>query len=96
MTDRFTLSEQRAAIDGLDEALLLLLARRFERVAAVAELKRAHDLPARIPERIAAVCERAERLGVELGMPAGAGRALWELLVELSCRAEEAAAVRSA
>ena len=89
------LTEHRAAIDGIDEALLHLLARRFARVAAVAELKRMHDLPARIPERIDAVRQHAEHLGAELGLPEGAASALWTLLIELSCQAEERAQVRS-
>jgi len=64
-----TLSDLRRQIDGVDEQLLGLLARRCGLVRRVQQLKRASGMPARNAGREREIFLRAGALARRLGMP---------------------------
>ncbi len=68
-TARRLLLGLRRVIDGVDDALLLLLAGRRQCVQAAATLKRAGGLPAHDPQREGQVRRRAQALGRRLRLP---------------------------
>ena len=83
------LDELRARIDAIDDGLVALLAERQALARQVAECKRRHGLPARIPERIAAVIDRCAGEGAAQGLDPRYMQALWTQIVEETCRLEE-------
>ena len=80
----------RHEIDALDRQLLELLAQRFQIADRVAAVKSAKNIPARIPERITEVIVSREEWGLNLGLPPAAAGKIWSVIVEETCRAEEA------
>lgn len=83
------LLEARRAIDAIDEEIVALLVKRFAVVEEVVRIKRAAGLPARLQGRVDEVIERAERLGVAQGLPAGVAAALWRELVHQTIAHED-------
>ncbi|WP_399682873.1 SCP2 sterol-binding domain-containing protein [Xenophilus sp.] len=69
----------RRLIDGVDDALVLLLAARGRLAAAAARGKRRAGLPPRDPDREAAIHARAQRLAARVGVPAATASALMDL-----------------
>lgn len=86
---REVLAEHRRRMDALDDEIVTLLARRFDLVREVAELKAAHGIAARIPERIEEVCARNADHGALKGVDPDFLRALYARIVEASCTLEE-------
>lgn len=80
----------RREIDLLDRRLLELLADRFRVVEQVVAVKSLLGLPARIPDRISEVIESREAQGQALGLPPATAAKLWAVIVEETCRNEEA------
>lgn len=79
----------RERIDNIDDQILDLLARRFDTVRSVIEVKHAAGIPVRIQSRIDQVIDRAEDRGTAVGVPEGLARTLYEHIVEATCRFEE-------
>ena len=82
---RIALAGVRGLIDGVDDALLALLAGRRRLVAVAAGFKQAAGWPARDPERELEVRLRAQRLGRHLGLPPDNSDRLMSLLIEDAC-----------
>ena len=82
------LSQFRDIIDGIDDQIVDLLARRFAMCRDVAEYKLQHRIPVVLPERIEQVkarcAERAERQGVDGNLVT----ALYTLIIERACETE--------
>ncbi len=83
MTDERSdiLAELRRAIDGVDDELVSLFAKRFELVRHVAEFKKSRGLPAAIPSRVAQVVGRVRLEAEERGFPPDTAEKLWRLLI---------------
>ncbi|PRH82095.1 ubiquinone anaerobic biosynthesis accessory factor UbiT [Arenimonas caeni] len=77
----FAVSLLRRGIDGLDDAMLLLLAGRRRLVAGLAASKRRGGLPACDPAREHAVLARGDGLARRLGLPPGLARGQLALLI---------------
>jgi isochorismate pyruvate lyase len=75
------LAELRSAIDGVDGALVALLARRFDFVQKVVEAKLVLDLPAAIPARVEEVITRVRAEAGAQGFPADTAEKLWRQLI---------------
>jgi isochorismate pyruvate lyase len=87
MTDRLT--DLRRDIDSLDQALVDLLSRREKLVGEVLIYKKANNLPGRIPARVNAVIDNAERRASDVGMNPDLARTVWTAMVEWFVRHEE-------
>lgn len=72
----------RRGIDGVDDAMLLLLAGRRRLVARLAAAKRRDGLPASDPAREHAVLARGEGLARRLGLPWSLARGQLSLLID--------------
>jgi chorismate mutase len=79
----------RSEIDAVDDEIVAALARRMGIVRRVVEIKREHDIPVYIPERIAKVIDRAAERGVSLGLDGGYVGSLYKLIIDESCRLED-------
>ncbi len=79
----------RQRLDGLDEEITRLLGERFEVCREIALYKRAHDVPMMQPDRVAAVRQRYRERGVVLQLPPDFTAALFDLLIEATCRMED-------
>ena len=79
------LSGVRRAIDGIDDALLALLAGRRRLVMLAARFKRASGQLARDQDREREVYGRARRLGQLLGVPRASSDQLISLLITDAC-----------
>lgn len=86
--DPASLVHVRRAIDGIDDALLLLLAGRAHLVRHAARFKRASALPARDTARESRVHLRAQTLARRLGLPADTARGMMTLAIGDACRAQ--------
>ena len=82
---RVALAGVRGLIDGVDDALLALLAGRRHLVAFAAGVKQVAGHPARDHEREREVRLRAQRLGRRLGVPPANSDRLMSLLIEDAC-----------
>ena len=89
MTPPYALCALRDRIDALDDRIIDLLAERIRVAHEVAACKRAHGIPARLPDRIQAVMERCARTGAAHGLDRDYVRALWAVIIEETCRIEE-------
>ncbi len=83
--ERFALARTRAAIDAVDDGLLLLLAARRRLVRAVAWLKPRAGVAGRDPQRERAVHARAQRLAHRLDVPADTAARLLDLVIDDAC-----------
>jgi isochorismate pyruvate lyase len=79
----------RQEIDGIDQELAALLARRFRVVDKVIALKKGLSLPALLPDRVEEVVENARKRGETLGVPADSMEKIWRLLVAETISYEE-------
>lgn len=79
----------RRGVDGIDDALLLLVAGRRRLVAGLAAAKRRAGLPTRDPCREHQVLARGQGLARRLGLPPGLAREQLELLIADACRLQE-------
>ncbi len=82
---RAVLARLRGMIDGVDDALVALLAGRRGLVALAAWLKRRSGLTLRDPDREREVRQRARRIGGHLGLPAGSSDRLMNALIQDAC-----------
>ena len=78
-----TMSEVRAGVDALDQALVRLIARRYGYMDAAARIKTNRNV-VRDEARKTQVLDNAERAARDLGLPTADVRALWDVLVESS------------
>lgn len=88
-SDANALAPFRARLDFLDGEILRLLGERFEVCRQVAHHKREHDIPMMQPQRVVEVRERYLRRGAEAKLPADFAGALFELLIEATCKMED-------
>ncbi len=79
----------RRGVDGIDDAMLLLVAGRRRLVAKLAAAKRREGLPARDPAREDQVLARGQGLARRLGLPPGLARGQLELLIADACRLQD-------
>jgi chorismate mutase len=79
----------RRRLDYLDGEIARLFGERFEVCREVAHHKREHDIPMMQPERVVEVRERYLARGAEVSLPADFTAALFELLIEATCRMED-------
>ena len=86
MPDRSPLARVRRAIDGIDDALLLLLAARVRLARHAERCKRAAGVPLRDPRREAHVHARAQALAGRIGLPAATARRAIGLAIDDACR----------
>jgi isochorismate pyruvate lyase len=86
-----TLPDLRREIDALDGELVTLLAKRQRCVERVIEIKRAKNLPARIPERIDEVLARVRALAEKEKLEPDLAVALWREMIEQFIAYEERA-----
>ncbi len=63
-----TIEELRAEIDKLNKEIVKLLAKRIEVAGEIAEYKKLHGLPIRVPEREKAVIENVKEMARESGL----------------------------
>lgn len=83
------LAPLRAEIDALDDQIVALLSRRMAVAHRVAAVKRDHGIPVVIPERVAAVLDRAAAAGAAAGLDPDYLRRLYRLIIDETCRVEE-------
>lgn len=79
----------RKHLDLLDAEIARLLGERFEVCREVAYHKRERDIPMMQPERVIEVRERYLARGADVDLPADFTAALFELLIEATCRMED-------
>jgi 4-amino-4-deoxychorismate mutase len=79
----------RDRLDFLDGEIARLLGERFEVCREVAYHKREHDIPMMQPSRVTEVRERYLARGAEVDLPADFTAALFELLIDATCRMED-------
>jgi 4-amino-4-deoxychorismate mutase len=79
----------RRRLDGIDEEIARLLGMRFAICREIALYKRAHEIPMMQPERVAEVRARYLARGGDAQLPPGFTAALFELLIEATCRMED-------
>lgn len=83
--EHLALGRARAAIDAVDDGLLVLLATRRRLVHAVAWLKPRAGVPVRDPAREQAVRRRAQALALRLGVPPSTAVRLLDLAIADAC-----------
>jgi isochorismate pyruvate lyase len=89
MTDTSLLTDLRNDIDAVDRALVELLAKREKLVERVLTIKKAENLPARIPVRVNEVVNNAAARAAEIGMNPDLARTVWSAMVEWFVAHEE-------
>lgn len=84
------LAELRTELDDIDRALLQALRDRLQCCIRIAEYKREHEIPMMQPQRVELVLQRAEDYAVDHRMDPGFIRSLYELIIDQTCRVEDA------
>jgi 4-amino-4-deoxychorismate mutase len=79
----------RGRLDVLDEEILRLLGERFEVCREIASYKSAHHIPMMQPRRVAEVRGRYIARCVQANLPADFTLALFDLLIDATCRMED-------
>lgn len=79
----------RDRLDDVDAQILRLFGERFDICRAVARYKKSNGVPMMQPGRVDEVRERYLRLGAEHGMPEGFAGALFDVVIDASCRLED-------
>ena len=79
----------RSRLDALDEEIIRLLGARFEVCREIALYKRTHGIPMMQPERLAYVRARYLARGDELRLPADFTLALFDSLIDATCKMED-------
>jgi len=83
------LGHLRAEIDGIDDAIVALLAERFGLVREVAAVKQASGLPVVAPTRFAEVLRRVAETAASLGIDPDFVRRLYQAIHAEACRLED-------
>jgi len=76
------MSEVRAEIDRVDDALLDLLAQRVGYIERAAELKPSAGIPANVPSRVSEVLARVGAGAQARGAPAELATRLWSVMID--------------
>jgi chorismate mutase-like protein len=79
----------RRRLDELDEQIVKLLGERFQTCREVAMYKREHEVAMMQPDRVAQVRAHYLTRGAEVDMPPDFTAALFELLIDATCRMED-------
>jgi 4-amino-4-deoxychorismate mutase len=79
----------RLRLDEIDEEIASLLGERFQICREIARYKQAHAIPMMQPGRVAEVRARYLARGAEVELPADFTAALFELLIDATCRMED-------
>ncbi|MCK0197612.1 chorismate mutase [Ancylobacter sp. 6x-1] len=79
----------RAEIDAIDAEIVTLLARRFEVVQQVVEVKKAEGLAALLPERVEDVVEKVRAEAETKGVPPELAETLWRHMIAFVIAYEE-------
>ena len=85
-----TLEEYRREVDALDNELVAVLARRVRLIEEIARFKRREGIPMMQHGRVAAVLARCGNLAGQHGIPPGLVTRIYEIIIEESCRIEDA------
>lgn len=86
--DCMSMSELRHEIDGLDAALVDLMALRSQYIDRAVELKRLEDLPARTHDRVEEVVRNVKALASKRGFDEKLVECLWREMIEWSIARE--------
>jgi chorismate mutase len=84
------LDQFRQEIDTLDTQIIEALGKRFEVCRKVAHFKKLENIPMMQSRRIEEVKQRRQELGVKCSMDADFMLDLYSLIIEESCRVEDA------
>jgi chorismate mutase-like protein len=79
----------RRRLDEIDEEIASLLGERFQICREIARYKQAHAIPMMQPGRVAEVRARYLGRGADVELPADFTAALFELLIDATCRMED-------
>jgi len=79
----------RERLDPIDEEISRLLGERFQICREVAEYKSEQGIPMMQPQRVAEVLDRYLARGAEANLPAEFSEALFELMIEATCKLED-------
>jgi len=79
----------RRRLDKLDNQIARLLGERFATCREIALYKRANEIPMMQPERVTEVRTRYLSRGSEAELPPDFTEALFELLIDATCRMED-------
>lgn len=82
------LKHQRAEIDRLDTEIIALLAQRFQIVEQVATIKHAHNIPARLPDRVNTVIESCVEKSKPYNLDETLVRTIWTHIIETAIAQE--------
>lgn len=89
------LAPYRADIDDLDDRIVTLLARRFEIIRDVADIKAARGIPSVLQDRVEEVLDRTARTAQARGLDPALVRAVYALLIDYAHRIEDSAKARA-
>lgn len=78
----------RDEIDAIDNQLVELLARRYEVVSRVAEVKREHGIDPILPDRVQAVKDRVAARSRSVGFDPNLAVRLWTIIIDEACALE--------
>lgn len=87
--DTTTLETLRAELDGIDGRLLDAMRERLDCCCRIGHHKKLHAVPMMQPHRIGIVQRRAEEFAFAHDMSAEFLRAVYELIIEETCRLED-------
>ena len=79
----------RRRLDKLDDQIARLLGERFATCREIALYKRANEIPMMQPDRVTEVRARYLSRGAEADLPPDFTEALFELLIDATCRMED-------
>jgi chorismate mutase len=79
----------RRRLDKVDDQIARLLGERFATCREIALYKRANEIPMMQPDRVNEVRARYLSRGAEADLPADFTEALFELLIDATCRMED-------
>lgn len=80
----------REEIDAIDDQIVELIAARMAIIHRVAAYKKQKSIAAILPDRVAEVRERNAERGAAHGIDAEFMRALYTLIIDHSCKTEQA------
>ena len=80
----------RGELDDIDQELMTLVRKRLECCCRIGHWKKAHGVPMMQPGRIGVVQERAMTFAMAHGLSAEFLRRLYALIIEETCRLEDA------
>ena len=83
------LAPYRKRIDDLDDQIMELFSQRFDVVRDVADLKKEHNIPAVLKDRVDEVRERNATTGEAKGLDPEFIRRLYTLIIDEACELED-------